>query len=77
MQQIFTAKVNNLKGWWIKRRLIYPNLFKLFVQVSCIPASSASSERDFSLAGNIITEKRSSIQSQNVNDIIVARNSFL
>lgn len=69
-----TTRVSDLKSWWFKRRLVYPNLFKLFVRTSCIPGSSASSERDFSLTGNIITEKRSTILPSNVNDLVVARN---
>lgn len=31
--------------WWFKHRTIFPNLFKIFMRISSIPASSASSER--------------------------------
>lgn len=36
---------------------VYPYLFKLFFKVSCVPATTASSERNFSTSGNIITDK--------------------
>lgn len=61
-------------AWWITNKLKYPNLYKMFKALSCIPATSASSERDFSVAGNIITDKRSMLLPENVNDLIVARN---
>lgn len=59
--------------WWIENKTTYPRLYKLFKRLSCIPASS---EREFSTAGNIITDKRSLILPNNVNDILVARNSI-
>lgn len=40
-----------LTQWWFKHRDIFPNLFKLFVRISSIPASSAPSERCFSVTG--------------------------
>lgn len=60
--------------WWHANGNSYPSLYKLFKELSCIPATSASSERDFSLAGNIITDKRSMLLPENVNDLILARN---
>jgi hypothetical protein len=40
-----------------------------------VPATSAAVEREFSLAGNIITKKRSRLSPETVNDIIF-QNSF-
>lgn len=61
-------------SWWHDNSKSYPKLYKLVLKLSCIPATSASSERDFSTAGNIITDKRSMLLPENVNDFIVARN---
>lgn len=63
--------------WWFKHRYVYPNLFKLFMRISCIPASSAPSERCFSVTGQIITEKRSCILPENVSNIIMCRNLYV
>lgn len=60
--------------WWRSNFQSYPNLYRLFKELSCIPATSASSEREFSLSGNIITDKRSMLLPGNVNDLIVSRN---
>lgn len=64
----------NLKKWWFENSNTYPTLFKLFMKLSCIPATTASSERAFSAGGNIITNKRSMILPKHVNNLIVLRN---
>lgn len=64
-------------NWWNEHATIYPRLFKIFMKLSCIPGSSGSSERTFSLAGNIVTDKRSLILPENVDNLIVARNAFV
>lgn len=73
--QPVTCKVDPY-DWWLKHRTIFPRLFELFLKFSCIPASSASSERVFSTNGNIITDKRSMILPDNVNDLVVMRNKL-
>lgn len=66
----------DIDEWWWKNRNEYPELFKLFLRVSCIPATSASSERDWSTAGMIVNDRRSVILPKNVQNIIIARNRF-
>lgn len=66
----------NLQIWWFSKKSCFPNLYKLFVRNSCIPASSASSERNFSTCGSIVTDKRNCILPKNVNNIVIARNTF-
>lgn len=68
--------IDNVNRWWLEHELVYPTLFKFYLKYSCVPASSASSERDFSTSGNILTDKRSVMLPSNVNDLIVARNKF-
>lgn len=64
------------KKWWSENSEVYPSLFRLFRKFSCVPATSAGSERTFSTTGNIITDKRSVILPSNVNDIVVVRNNL-
>lgn len=63
----------DVEKWWFDHSTIFPKLFKLFLKLSCVPATTASSERTFSTGGNIITDKRSLILPDNVNNLIVAR----
>lgn len=62
--------------WWCNHRKDFPNLFRMFLKLVCVPATSASSERVFSITGNIITDKRSAILPDNVNDLMVVRNEI-
>nr|AAC37217.1 transposase [Musca domestica] len=61
--------------WWNLNSKKYPKLSKLALSLLSIPASSAASERTFSLAGNIITEKRNRIGQQTVDSLLFL-NSF-
>lgn len=65
-----------LSEWWFKHRTMFPNLFKVFMRISSIPASSAPSERCFSVTRQIISEKRSSILPENVSNIMMVRNLY-
>ena len=53
--------------WWKAQQRNFPHLFKVFQRYMHIPATSVPSERMFSLAGNIITEKRTCLLPWNVN----------
>lgn len=66
----------DLRKWWFDNRLVYANLFKLFLKLSCIPASSAPSERTFSTAGLIITDRRSSLLPSSVESLMLCRNLY-
>jgi hypothetical protein len=45
------------------------------IEIFAVPATSAAIEREFSLAGNIVTKKRSRLSPGTINDIIFL-NSF-
>lgn len=62
----------NCIEWWNLQRSYFPLLFKTSCKVLSIPASSAASERAFSDARNLITEKRCLIatNSDNINKIM-------
>jgi len=61
----------DLLPWWKNRQSAFPKLARLARSLLCIPATSASSERNFSRSGLIVTDKRSSIAPQAVNDLII------
>lgn len=63
------ATVTNLLEWWTQNREVYPQLYRYFMLFAAIPATSASAERIFSDAGNIITNKRSRLTTKNVNQL--------
>lgn len=66
----------NETDWWLHHANNYPELFRAFAKLCHVPASSASSERAFSTTGFIINDKRSRLLPENVNNIMVARNSI-
>lgn len=66
----------NLRAFWFDNRHCYPNLFKLFMRISCIPACSSPAERSFSTTGAVVTDRRSSMLPKSVGDIILCRNLY-
>ncbi|XP_055307443.1 uncharacterized protein LOC129571653, partial [Sitodiplosis mosellana] len=61
----------NVTDYWNENRLKYPQLFKLFARISCIPATSSSGERIFSHTVLIVNSLRSNILPNNVNNIMI------
>lgn len=64
-EELIHRKEDPLK-WWKIRAAVYPNLSKLAMQNLCIIATSVPSERVFSKAGQLISEKRSQLKGENV-----------
>jgi hypothetical protein len=60
----------NPLSFWKKMHSSYPILSKEAARVFGVPTSSAAVEREFSLAGNIITQKRSKLSPDAVNDMV-------
>jgi len=61
--------------WWRDNQRRYPLMAKLAQKYMCICATSTSSERMFSTAGNIATPERSCLKPHNVNMLVfLARN---
>ena len=54
----------------------FPGLSRVAIGISSIPASSASSERTFSLAGNTVTKKSSQLSSSTVDALIVVNSGL-
>lgn len=65
----------DLSLWWQLNKTKFPTLHRIFLKYSFVPASSSAVESEFSYAGLIITNRRSKILPENVNDLMVARNN--
>ncbi|KAL4104807.1 hypothetical protein QTP88_020083 [Uroleucon formosanum] len=61
--------------WWKARENVYPEISVLAKNILCIPASSASSERVFSTAGNIITPKRNRMTPYHLSALVFLKNN--
>uniref|UniRef100_A0A3P9CWV5 HAT C-terminal dimerisation domain-containing protein n=1 Tax=Maylandia zebra TaxID=106582 RepID=A0A3P9CWV5_9CICH len=60
----------NILQWWNSNSSQFPALSNLARFVLCIPATSAPSERAFSLCGRILEERRSVLKPSSVSDIL-------
>jgi len=57
-------------GWWSDHQLNYPKLSVLARGILAIPASSSSSERNFSAAGRTIEQRRTALKPSTVDAIL-------
>ena len=53
--------------WWKTKKHQYPLMSHLALKYLCIQAASTAAERAFSLLGNILTKKRTSLSDEQVN----------
>ncbi|CAF1445059.1 unnamed protein product, partial [Didymodactylos carnosus] len=60
----------NPLSFWGKMHSTYPVLSKVATRVLAVPAASAAVEREYSHPGNIITQKRSKLSPDAVNEIV-------
>lgn len=69
---VILQKDFNILKWWNDRKNEFPLLYKLSCRIFAVPASSAASERVFSIARALITDKRSKIgaNGKSFNDIL-------
>lgn len=63
------AEIDELE-WWRQNQKKYPHLVQLALKYLCIPATSTPSERIFSKAGLVLSEKRTSLKSNHVDHLI-------
>lgn len=62
--------------WWSERSHKYPLLSVLARFILAIPASSAAPERNFSIAGYIVSDRRSRLSASTVEDILICKNNI-
>jgi hypothetical protein len=56
----------NALDWWHQHQSIYPNLFRMACDYLAIPATSIPSERLFSNAGQLITDRRNCLKANTI-----------
>lgn len=56
--------------WWKTRELIFPNLSKIAKKKLSVVATSVPSERAFSKAGQLVSDRRSRLKAKNVKEIL-------
>ena len=66
-------KLNDPLPWWRDNCVNFPMVAALARKVLAIPATSAQSERLFSKAGQVVTNRRSSLGSENVELLLFLR----
>ena len=57
-------------SWWLDHKQVFSNIVKLAFNVLFTPATSVPSERLFSTAGEIITERRNRLLSEHAETLI-------
>jgi hypothetical protein len=67
---------NNPLLWWKTHASQFPQLAKLARRVLCVPATSAPSERIFSIAGLIARQKRNRLAPETVALLVHLRNAW-
>ena len=77
-----TAELSRYKGeptihidgkpllWWKERDSQYPLLSNQAKRYFCMPATSVRSEKIFSVAGNVLTEKRNGLLPENLDKLV-------
>uniref|UniRef100_H3AVU8 HAT C-terminal dimerisation domain-containing protein n=1 Tax=Latimeria chalumnae TaxID=7897 RepID=H3AVU8_LATCH len=67
-QKVIMKNERDLLNWWKEHSIVYPKLSMLARSVLCIPASS--SERNFSVAGRAIDQRRSVLKPSTIDSIL-------
>lgn len=56
--------------WWSERKKVYPLLYEIMKRRLCIMATSVPCERIFSKAGQVVTNRRSRLDSKKISEIL-------
>lgn len=67
---------SNVLEWWKANRKKYPLLSRFARKILGIPAASATSERVFSTAGNIISERRTNLAIDKIEMLVYMKENF-
>lgn len=62
--------------WWVSRKNIFPRLAKIAVMVHSIPASSLQSERHFSRCGITLTDRRSRMCPETLENVMILNRMY-
>lgn len=67
LQEPLLLRTDNPISWWNQRKQFYPRLYQLAMARLCVMATSVPSERIFSKAGQLITDRRCRLSGVKVN----------
>ena len=67
---------NSALDFWKLNLTVYQKLAEYSKSVFVVQASSGESERHFSIAGNVVTSKRSSLSATSVEQLVVLKEAY-
>ena len=70
------AGQHSILQWWKLHEADFPGLAIIARRTLGIMPTSAASERNFSLAGHVVDERRSSLRSDSVNNILLLNSAL-
>jgi len=70
VEEPFIGRRENPLAWWFARVKVYPRLSKLALRNFCMVATSVPSERVFSKAGQLISDRRARLSPKNVQAVM-------
>lgn len=66
----------NILNWWKDNQSKYPHMSRVGRWFLAVQATSVAAERVFSVAGDILTAKRSQLDPENVNKLIFLKKNM-
>ena len=66
----------DILDWWSRHEFIFPTLALVARFILSIPASSAKGESNFSTAGLIVSDLRTSLNPEKVNENLVMKSNY-
>ena len=66
---VIDDSVDDIASYW-KQKRNSPKLMKVAKRVLCVPATSTSSERSFSVAGRTLEQHRTQLSSESVDGLL-------
>ena len=70
MQKVAPSEDKDVLGFWQGNKSNFPALAAMARKVFAVMSTSSASERNFSLAGHVVSARRSSLKSSSVNNIL-------
>ncbi len=68
-------KMSQIK-FWVKYVNVFPRLSQLSRMVHSVPATNLSNERNFNYAGLTLTDRRSNLDPEKVDEMLFIRSNF-
>ncbi len=66
----------DILSWWHKHANDYPGLSIVAKNILCVMATSAASEINFSLAGHVVSARRSRLNGSSVDNILLVNSAM-